>query len=257
MTTIQIVSDIHLEIRKGRIPSFNSILTPSTDILILAGDIGTPLDKSLYLFLKWCSSNFKFVLYVPGNHEYYNDNGLDIITINDILQKICAKFTNVIFLYNKVYTTDRIAFIGSTLWSHIPDQHRHEIKTSINDFKHIYKSPWEVVTPEDINIEYFKNKEFLVQEVGNAYMNQKIPIVITHHTPSFIGTSDPKYDSSNLKYSFSSQLNCEKGIIRLWCCGHTHYNFHHDFEGYELISNQFGYGRNAVAGYNPTLSIMI
>ena len=68
---IQYASDIHLEIRPSK---FRRILTPVGDILILAGDIGHPFRRTYAQFLDWCSRNFKHVILVPGNHEYYMIN---------------------------------------------------------------------------------------------------------------------------------------------------------------------------------------
>ena len=41
MVTVQIASDLHIEYKNNNIPNPLDFITPSADILILAGDIGS------------------------------------------------------------------------------------------------------------------------------------------------------------------------------------------------------------------------
>lgn len=253
-TTLQIASDIHLERRQL---SFDQIITPNADILALVGDIGSPFEPRLQEFLAWCSIKFTYVFFVPGNHEYYNTQGVDIATINQQLHHICSRHTNVIFMYNRTYVLGKYAFIGSILWSEVPQEHKAAIQHMMNDYRYIFKQQNIVITPDDTTIEYHKNKQWIEQQIIQARNHNLIPIILTHHTPSFIRTSAPEHDGGISKYAFSSKLTCPPGVIRLWCCGHTHYNFHHSEEGYELISNQFGYGNQGTQGYKKDLRIIL
>lgn len=86
-----------------------------------------------------------------------------------------------------------------------------------------------------------------------------VPVVIlTHHTPSMTGTSDPRYEkvpppAGYRNCGFSSPLNHlleEYRVIRCWCYGHTHYNNQQTTEsGAMLISNQRGYDGSLSVGY--------
>lgn len=46
------------------------------DVLVFAGDIGYLRDKTLpnMKFLEWASANYREVLLVPGNHEFYGND---------------------------------------------------------------------------------------------------------------------------------------------------------------------------------------
>jgi predicted MPP superfamily phosphohydrolase len=70
--TIFAISDIHLEF----LPNVKSIIEkiPSADILVLAGDIGNVTHKSndIECFLNDVKSKYRDVVYVAGNHEFYN-----------------------------------------------------------------------------------------------------------------------------------------------------------------------------------------
>ena len=73
MTNFQIVSDLHIEYKSNDVPDPLTLITPSADILILAGDIGSFYQyDQLKTFLINLCPYFKVVVYVPGNHEYYN-----------------------------------------------------------------------------------------------------------------------------------------------------------------------------------------
>src|SRR4030042_4434463 len=73
---IQYLSDIHLE-SKSRIRTPNwwkTEIVPNAPYLILAGDIAPARHPELPNFLSWCSDNFKAVVYIPGNHEYWHSS---------------------------------------------------------------------------------------------------------------------------------------------------------------------------------------
>lgn len=239
LPSMQLASDIHLERMDG--PVFERIIVPSADILCLVGDIGSPMLPSFSAFLKWCSERFVLVLFVCGNHEYYNNVGITVNEIDDLVEATCSRFHNVRFLNNKSIVVDgKYIFLGTTLWSFVPEEHRQSIKALSNDYKYIYKHRGVLIDVDDSCNEFLKNKAWLEKEIHAARTlpTPLVPIVLTHFTPSFHRTSHPRHDGSISKYAFSTQLSCPKGIIRLWCAGHTHYNFHHSEEGYELISNQ-------------------
>ena len=127
------ISDLHLEFYKDPSVLFKNISDklPKCDILILAGDIGVPLDKlnGLSDILLKFSTMYKTILYVPGNHEYYNSN-MNRAKALDKLRDIVATSSKIVILDNDSITINDTLYIGSTLWSDINPR----IKNSINDF---------------------------------------------------------------------------------------------------------------------------
>lgn len=76
---IQICSDLHLEFKENRKWLKEHPLTPSGDILIIAGDTHYLEDQIRQLdFIKQVSDEFQATYLIPGNHEYYN--GYDVAT---------------------------------------------------------------------------------------------------------------------------------------------------------------------------------
>jgi metallophosphoesterase superfamily enzyme len=68
------MSDLHLEFQENSRYLKHNELPITGDVLVLAGDIFYLRDKvaPLTKFWKWASENYRQVLIVPGNHEYYN-----------------------------------------------------------------------------------------------------------------------------------------------------------------------------------------
>lgn len=64
---IQLASDIHLEQNPGM--TMASVLTPSADILVLAGDIGCPAQPSYRQFLSDCAANFSHTILIAGKQD--------------------------------------------------------------------------------------------------------------------------------------------------------------------------------------------
>ena len=71
---IQYMSDLHFEFRENSRYIKQNRFPVTGDILVLAGDIFYLKDRVAPLgnFWKWASKNYRQVLIVPGNHEYYN-----------------------------------------------------------------------------------------------------------------------------------------------------------------------------------------
>ena len=133
------------------------------DVLVLAGDtfylrdIIAPQKR----FWNWASKNFRQVLMVPGNHEFYG-NG-DVTERGDSWQWMffaeqsgkAERRENVGYYYNKVVRIDDIDFILTTLWSKIPEMDMFYVLRGMNDFHQIMYNGRRFM-PEDFNLEHEK-----------------------------------------------------------------------------------------------------
>jgi len=256
---IQVISDIHLEFYRSfpRIPP-----APDTDILILAGDIGT-LEKEALLtdFLGYCSANWKHVLYVPGNHELYHSRKTHGAII-ERLREITKLFPNVHFLVNNWVIIDvtmkdlngmsfPIQFFGTPLFPRITG----EMSERMNDFIKIRSKDergWTTpITPEQWNIELHEPQHtWLMASLRERI--ESVPflplVVITHYPPIRDGTSHPRFSSEPdaMKQYFSSDLETEITAVlpeySVVISGHTHYSY--DFvreKNIRFISRAMGY----------------
>ena len=115
---IQYASDLHLEFRENSNFLKHHPLTVSGEILILAGDIGYIGDEnySKHPFWDWASENYKQVILIPGNHEFYKMFDIDQLYNGwswEIRKNIFCYYNTVISL------TDETDLITTTLWGHI------------------------------------------------------------------------------------------------------------------------------------------
>ena len=167
---IQYMSDLHMELYDNSRYIKAKEFEATGDVLVLAGDtfylrdIIAPQKR----FWNWASKNFRQVLMVPGNHEFYG-NG-DVIERGDSWQWMFRE--NVGYYYNKVVRIDDIDFILTTLWSKIPEVDMFYVLRGMNDFRQIMYDGRRFM-PEDFNLEHEKCIRFLKQAV-NVLLGQEL-----------------------------------------------------------------------------------
>lgn len=236
---IQVLSDIHSEmmtIDDAKV-FCDKILTPSltekqVDV-VLAGDIGNPYMDSYKYILEHCSSIYRRVFICTGNHEYYHSMSVDYIDYQ--ITKLCNLYDNVYFLNKQTYEFDDIVILGCTLWTFIPNEFKHVVTESMNDYNYI----------PDFNV-YEQNKlhekhvNWLKSEIEQIKTNKKL-IVVTHHLPTF-KLIDDMYKNSNLNHAFAN-TDCDDLFksVDYWVCGHTHIYANIVIDDCTLIVNPIGY----------------
>ena len=82
---IQFASDIHLELSDNSRFMKSVPFEVTGDVLVFAGDTGYLRDRSLpnLKFWKWASANYREVLLVPGNHEFYGNGAQGGLSVAD------------------------------------------------------------------------------------------------------------------------------------------------------------------------------
>lgn len=231
------MSDLHMEFYDNSryLKAFE--FEAKGDVLVLAGDtfylrdIIAPQKK----FWNWASQNFRQVLMVPGNHEFYN-NG-DVTERGDSWQWLFRP--NVGYYYNKVVHIDDIDFILTTLWSMIPVQDMYHVQQGMNDFRQIMYEGHRF-TPEDFNLEHEKCLTFLKQAVKES--TAKHIVVVTHHLPT-LSVVAAQHMGSVLNGAFAAELGnfIADSRIDVWIYGHSHTNIDTTIGNTWIVCNQFGY----------------
>jgi hypothetical protein len=250
---IQIASDLHLEFYENAKAIPDDIIVPSAPILALLGDIGLSFTDSLETFLHQQADRFEHVLFLAGNHEYYNNFGGQPKSVQEQyewMQKVCAAKPNLHFMDKDEFRVGtNVTILGTTLWSAIPPSAELVAKQSLNDYHKSYVSVDRKITPNVTNQWHTENRKWLTNKIQEAKECRHTVVVLTHHTPSMEGTSDPKYDGNPLGHCFSTNLTRLLVLdpVAFWVCGHTHYNFDlpssfgPDSSTTRLVSNQRGY----------------
>jgi len=134
---VTLVSDLHREFYRHSTPLFDTLrmeLLPQTRICVMAGDVGYPLlrrsegyspDPSFIHILKEFKKRYPVVLFVPGNHEYYQaqEYKASMDKIDQVMKRACEE-AKVIFLNCNTWMDEETncEFIGCTLWSLMSQQ---------------------------------------------------------------------------------------------------------------------------------------
>ena len=148
---IQYMSDLHMELCDNLRYIKANEFEVEGDVLVLAGDTFYLRDTIApqKKFWNWASKNFRQVLLVPGNHEFYSDG--DVTAKGDSWQWMIRD--NVGYYYNKLVRIDDTDFILTTLWSRIPESDMYLVQRGINDFRQILYDGHRL-SPDDFNLEH-------------------------------------------------------------------------------------------------------
>ncbi|KAF8335291.1 Ser/Thr protein phosphatase superfamily protein [Cantharellus anzutake] len=254
-SSIQVLSDIHLEIERSQdtIEYETFKVTPVAPILALLGDIGTANDPRLFEFIRTQLHQFKAVLYVLGNHEFYW-NSYDSVTkaFEDFEDSITAERASgssptlgeFVLMNRRSYSpgpeTNTI-ILGCTLWSALNPADLEFLIWGLNDFRAIKGMNPEVFCKlHEEEISWLRSK---IERIKIDFPEKDI-VVLTHHAPTVDGTANPKYKGGPTNSAFATELTGE-GFwgepIKTWAFGHTHWTCDFVRGGIRVVSNQRGY----------------
>lgn len=243
---VRIISDVHLEFLsylEMDILINNILCLDLRDVLVLAGDIGSPTNSKYIRFLQKMSENFVKVFVINGNHEYY-DNTIEYT--NKLIKNICEQFTNVVFLNNTSIEYKGYTWIGATLWSNLTNP-----LYLTNDMNYIKN-----LNIETYNNMHIKDKNFIKDTIDTLPNDTKI-IIITHFLPSYSLISK-KYIGNPYNQCFASDVDemFTKDNIKLWIYGHTHIASDICINNIRLVCNPIGYkDENVKINYQKTIQL--
>ena len=284
---IKLVSDLHLEFSDCFINN-----DEGADVLILGGDIciaqdlhdhpepantadqaaianGTGLGRRQLTaqrfrdFFKRCSFQFPHVIYIMGNHEFYNGKFYAGI---DYMREECAKYPNVYMLEQDMKIIDDVVFVGGTLWTNMNRRDpltMHAIEGMMNDFRIIRNDArnYAAMSALDVAIRHDKTLAY-IEHIVHEHRNKKC-VVVGHHSPSF-QSCHPMYGNDTLMnggyHSDLSEFIMDHPQIKLWTHGHTHHPFDYVLGETRVVCNPRGYendGYSEQTGWSPNLILEI
>lgn len=236
--TIQYASDLHLEFEENSKYLKKNPIIPVADILILAGDIGYINHKTYdsHPFWDWASKNFKQVLVVPGNHEFYG--GYDLSNLKEGTKKAIRE--NIYWYYNALVVIGDVEFLLTPLWSKINPDAELIIKSRVADFRYI-KYNGEKLTPAIFNKMHLSCIDFLKTALKTPSTGKRV--IVTHHVPT-PQCMDDEFKGSILNGAFVAELDdlILSNDVDYWIYGHSHRNVNEVTIGStKLLCNQLGY----------------
>lgn len=245
---IALASDLHLEF--GDIELKN---TEHADVLILAGDVcvidhfryGNHYSERYFNFFKRVSEEFPQVIYILGNHEFYD---YDIPKAEEKIKYCLNHLPNVHILCDETYTLDGYTFIGGTLWTDCNNEDPltlHAVEHMMHDFRCIHDSSKPVdgtkkFLPKDAAQRNHKFLDYIDAVIGGDGKY----VVVGHHGATH-RSIDPKYANAGLiNHGFVNDLEdyiAYREKILLWVHGHTHDPFDYVVGTTRVCANPRGY----------------
>ena len=266
---IKVVSDLHLEFSDIFIKNDNGV-----DVLILSGDI-LVIEKLLKPnsesgnrfrdFLKRCSFQFPHVVYVAGNHEFY-DSGKFFQSVEDLRNYCSTNFNNVYFLERDTKIIDDVVFVGGTLWT---DMNKfdpltlHAVRDMMNDYRAIRndKKGFTTLKPADTVERHRQTRDYIFHIVDEH--KDKRCVVVGHHSPSFQSCHEQYRNDYLMNGAYHSELSesiFDRPQIKLWTHGHTHNAFDYMIGETRVVCNPRGYESSwgsEHTGWDPDLVIEV
>lgn len=251
---VRLMSDLHTEFWKlhkrermllGVIPVMPE---DKETVLCIAGDLGLLHQPTTWLvLLKNLAERFKAVIYVCGNHEFYNNPYFNRVKW---FAKEMKLPDNVHMLEDDFVCIDGVAFIGATLWtsfnSRDPLAMMHAA-TGMTDFEAIKYGSGCRIRPLHTADIFYDSKGFIFGAL-KTFRDLQIPtVVITHHAPSFMSVSS-KYRGDLLNHAFATELGYDIIDIgpQIWLHGHMHDSFDYMLGDTNVICNPYGYNGHAL-----------
>lgn len=239
---VKVISDAHLE--------FGDLDPGSGDVLVLAGDICVASELNYnnqyslrYLdFFDKCVAGYNKVFYVPGNHEHY-DGDIDE-TVSILEQHLPSSIT---ILQNQSELYEGVHFVGSTLWTDFDNgnpQTMLRCESGMSDYHVIKKDKVALKASDTLKL----------HDQSVTWLRQALPtlrgkvFVFTHHAPSTQSFA-PRYRSSDFKGAYctnlSSLIESNPNII-YWAHGHIHESVNYKIGDTTIVCNPRGYAPHEV-----------
>jgi predicted phosphodiesterase len=260
---IQLFSDLHLETD----PTFHPKVAPDTDVVVVAGDLGSYQPRSRLLDDDFGLARFApdhlgaanaQVIYVPGNHEF---DGLEFDEAYARLRATCERL-GIVWLEREVVTIGGVRFVGTTLWSDFDalasklDDPADQLRLRSKAFRaaNYYLSANTTlragapVLAEQIREMSLECQAWLRDALAVPF--DGTTVVVTHFAPSLL-SADPRYGLTPGTAGFCNSLDELFPSVDVWMHGHLHCLNDYVVNGSEdgrawacrVVANPLGYAR--------------
>ena len=231
---IQLFSDLHLE----RAPHFRPCIHPDTDVVVVAGDVGSyqsgsRLEGDDFGLERFSPLQAGFpcarVLYVPGNHEF---DALDYDEAYARLRQTCKRL-GITWLEREVVTIGSVRFVGTTLWSDFEALASRETnlarqltqRTKAHRAANYYLSKnttlkaGQPLLAEGLRALSLECQGWLRAALAVPFVGTTV--AVTHFAPS-LQSADPRYGLTPGTAGFCNALDDLFPLVDLWLHGHLH-----------------------------------
>lgn len=282
---VLILSDLHLE-------HGVSVTVPvglDYDVVVLAGDIGTPGSRAVHWAALASSFGGRPTVYVPGNHEFYGQE----ISSELRAMRAAAAGTGVHVLSRGAVIIAGVRFVGCTLWTDFAlpvyadsgpadDVHVTDVEKAmamagerIADYRLIEledpsilcrcdrPSRRRLLRPADTLAMHHIERDWLRRELEAGHAGPTV--VITHHAPHWRSRSHYDWLSPAFVNDLPASLfegvtlwsegkRLQSGGPALWIHGHTHMSVDYMVGDCRIVSNPRGYRKSSESFENKAFN---
>lgn len=263
---LRILSDLHIEFYPFSIPPMPD---DAQTVLILAGDIGVIHRRTeLEAFLRQAAAQFRAVVYVLGNHEFYRGVWPDA-------QQQIKQWNlpdNLHVLERGCVVIDQVVFAGTTLWTDYDDQDRQVMENAerfLSDYHYIQVRhskdglkggdtegipTW--LTADHILHEHLQSRAWLAATLARLADTHRRCVLVTHHAVSH-RSIHPAYSNDPLNGAFVNNFDAllTQHSPELVVHGHVHNSFDYCLQGEgsatRVVANPRGYTKHDHTQENP------
>lgn len=233
---INYFSDVHLEFGEQALPDTDA------DIVVAAGDIGV-----FGQGVSWLKAIGKPVVYVAGNHEFYNNEYHAVLTM---LRQECAG-SNIQFLEKDQTVIQGVRFLGCTLWADLlsdGEEKAEAIGKTLNDFRKIrFKD--EPFSQAHFSLLHEEAKVWLEKQLAEPFKGRTV--VVTHHAPTEWSWIETPNALKKMAYCNDLKALFHEYEIAAWFHGHVHNMGDYRIADARILSNTRGYvGRRVVEAFD-------
>ena len=257
---LRIMSDLHIEFML-KTDDFDILAMPDDKdtVLILAGDIHS--SKHLHSVFDKFTDQFKAIVFVYGNHEFYGTN-MPAVPLK--VDKAIAHLSNVFVLDADTVLIDDVHFVGATLWTDM-DNHNQMVMwdagAMMTDYKCIRTGPrhepWKrPLKPVDTIRFHIEERNYMFRMITDLKEAGETVVAVSHHLPSYQSIG-PGYKGSSLNGAYASELweQVDDSKPDLWIHGHTHDSMDYMLTDHtRVICNPRGYWPDDM---NPVFDIFL
>ena len=224
---ILVMSDLHVEFHEDAGASFVASVDPTgIDVVVLAGDIAVSTEIPATLGLLCRHFRGAQVLYVHGNHEFYESS---IAEVQELTRQVARRQRNLRWLETRTVNFRGQRFLGATLW--FPhDQRTVPNRQRLSDFFEIQDFESWVYEQNRRTVHWLRR----VVRAGD--------VVITHHLPTPRAVAQRFVDNPlNSFFVCDVEDVIEEQRPALWVYGHTHESADFRIADTRLVCNPLGY----------------
>jgi predicted phosphodiesterase len=264
MSRLWIFSDLHQDWANNAWDPAAHVPDDGFDIAVIAGDVHSPLPRAL----DWLADRLPGVptIYVPGNHDFWWDDGDDRYTIDDVIARgrDAATRCGIHLLLDDALTLGGIRFLGGTLWTDLrlgSWSMGHALSSSrrgMNDYRRIRRrrsGHHKYMRPADTLALHRATTSFLGAQLAAPC---PVPtVVVTHHAPHPLSLSDTRMD---LRWCYASNLGglVDRGQPDLWIHGHTHNRSDYTLGRTRIVCNPRGHiEESSSRTFDPSFVIQV